>query len=150
MGALGAADLKRSSVVFPEGFTVDPSAGDGLAACTEAQIGWEAGATGTLKFNDFAPTCPEASKIGTLELETPLVGHKLEGELFLAAQNENPFHSTLATYVVVNDPVTGVLIKIAGEARSRSAHGAVDRDLPGKPELAVQRSEAAFLWRSSR
>ena len=37
------------------------------------------------------------------------------GEIFLAAQNENPFNSTLAAYVVVNDPVTGVLVKIAGE-----------------------------------
>ena len=53
------------------------------------------------------PECPESSKIGTLELETPLIPGKLYGEVFLAAQNENPFDSTFATYIVVNDPITG-------------------------------------------
>jgi hypothetical protein len=118
-GVPATPTLKSVHVTLPEGFTVDPSAGDGLAACSEAQIGWAggnpAGAGELQNFNAAAPACPEASKIGTLELETPLVPHKLTGELFLAAQNANPFGSTLAAYVVVNDPITGVLIKISGE-----------------------------------
>jgi hypothetical protein len=112
-GVLATPTLKKVDVTLPEGFTVDPSAGDGLAACSIAQIGWLGG--GPLNFDAAAPECPEASKIGSLELETPLIPHKITGELFLAAQNANPFNSTLAAYVVVNDPITGVLIKIAGE-----------------------------------
>ena len=34
--------------------------------------------------------------------------------MYLATQNENPFHSLLAGYIVVDDPTTGVLIKIPG------------------------------------
>jgi hypothetical protein len=113
VGVVGTPTLKRVVVTLPEGFTVDPSAGDGLGACSEAQIGWLGGTH--LNFSAAAPECPESSKIGSLELESPLVGHKLEGELFLARQNENPFASTLAAYVVVHDPITGVLIKIAGK-----------------------------------
>jgi hypothetical protein len=133
-GVLGTPTLKQATVTLPEGYTVDPSAGDGLAACSIAQIGWQ-GTTlpngaelpkihgphgeepnpGYTNFNESPPACPEASKIGSLELESPLVPHPLTGELFLAAQNENPYHSTLAAYVVVHDPITGVLIKIPGE-----------------------------------
>ncbi|HKI40812.1 MAG TPA: hypothetical protein VKA66_10560, partial [Mycobacterium sp.] len=115
VGVSATPTLKKAVVTLPEGFTADPSAASGLAACSETQIGWEEGATGPLKFNAAPPACPEASKIGSLELETPLIGRKLEGEMFLASQNENPFHTTLAAYVVVDDPITGVLIKIAGE-----------------------------------
>jgi len=114
IGVPATPTLKKAVVTLPEGLTVDPSAGDGLQACSEAQIGWVQGAPGPLKFNSAAPACPAASKIGTLELESPLIEHALQGEMFLAAQNENPFHSTLAAYVVVDDPVTGVLVKIAG------------------------------------
>jgi hypothetical protein len=35
--------------------------------------------------------------------------------MYLANQNENPFDTTLAAYVVVDDPITCVLVKIAGE-----------------------------------
>jgi hypothetical protein len=104
--------LKRAEVTLPEGMTVDPSAGDGLAACSEAQIGWLGGSLHN--FSPAAPECPEASKIGSLELVTPLIPGTLNGALYIARQNENPFGSVLAAYVVVDDPVTGVLIKLAG------------------------------------
>jgi hypothetical protein len=113
IGAPGTPALKTIVTTLPEGLTIDPSAGDGLAACSEAQMGWLGG--GPLNFDASPPQCPEASKIGSLELETPLVPHKFEGEMFLAAQNANPFGTTLAAYVVVHDPITGVLIKIAGK-----------------------------------
>ncbi len=113
IGVLATPTLKKAVVRLPEGFTVDPSAGDGLAACSEAQIGWLGGTE--LNFSPAAPQCPEASKIGSLELETPLIPHPLEGAVYLASQDQNPFHATLAAYVVVNDPTTGVLVKIAGE-----------------------------------
>ncbi len=113
VGVPGTPALKKAVVTLPEGFTIDPSAGDGLEACSEAQIGWLGGTR--LNFSPAAPECPEASKIGSLELETPLVPHKFDGEMFLARQNENPFGSTLAAYVVVHDPITGVLVKIVGE-----------------------------------
>jgi hypothetical protein len=134
-GVPATPTMKRATVTLPEGFTVDPSAGDGLAACSEAQIGWEESSEGPQKFNAAAPACPEASKIGTLELETPLIAHKLEGELFLANQNENPFHSTLAAYVVVNDPITGVLVKIAGKFTPDPHTGRLTAEFGENPNL---------------
>jgi hypothetical protein len=119
--------LKDTTIVFPAGMTVDPSSADGLGTCSLAQIGWQGHAPaqpGELyDFTENKPECPESSKIGTLELETPLIPGKLYGEVFLAAQNENPFHSTFATYIVVNDPVTGVVLKLAGEVKLCASAG---------------------------
>ncbi len=115
--------LKNATVMFPPGFTLDPSAGSGLEACSEAQVGW----TGPTLFDFDAapPQCPEASKIGSLELTTPLIPGTLYGEMYLATQNENPYKSTIGLYVVVQDPVTGVLLKIAGSAAADPRTGQI-------------------------
>jgi len=133
MGVRGTPTLKKVVVRLPEGLTVDPSAGSGLGACSEAQIGWTG--PGRLDFNAAAPGCPEASKIGSLELESPLVPHSLTGEMFLARQDENPFNTTLAAYVVVHDPVTGVLIKIAGEFLPSHQTGRLESVFDENPNL---------------
>jgi uncharacterized repeat protein (TIGR01451 family) len=132
-GTAAASTLKKAVVTLPEGFTVDPSAGDGLGACSVAQIGWLGGTS--RNFSPAPEECPESSKIGSLELETPLIPRKLTGELFLAAQNANPFGSTLAAYVVVNDPVTGVLIKIAGEFLPDPVTGRLTAVFDENPQL---------------
>jgi hypothetical protein len=125
--------LRNATVVLPEGMTVDPSSGNGLQACSVAQIGWE-GKT-PFNFNPDPPACPEASKIGTLELETPLIPGVLTGAIYLAAQNENPFGSTLAAYVVVNDPVTGVVLKIPGEIKANPGTGQLTTYFPENAQL---------------
>ena len=134
-GTLAASTLSRAVVTLPEGMTVDPSAGDGLQACSEAQIGWEEGAPGPVKFNANGEECPKASKIGSLELSTPLIPNKLEGALYLASQNENPFHTLLAAYIVVDDPVTGVLIKIAGKVEANPYTGRLTATFEENPQL---------------
>ncbi|MGH2878775.1 MAG: hypothetical protein ACRDK4_04105 [Solirubrobacteraceae bacterium] len=125
--------LDNATVVFPEGMTVDPSSGQGLAACSAAQIGWLGGTP--QNFDAAPPQCPEDSKIGTLELETPLLPNKLEGQIYLAAQNENPFGSVFGIYVVVNDPVNGVVLKIAGELKSDPQTGRLTSFFPENAQL---------------
>ena len=143
-GTLATSTLNTATVVLPEGMTVDPSAGDGLQACSEAQIGWLGAEApngeplpnnGLANFSPGLPECPEASKIGSLELSTPLIPNKLEGALYLASQNENPFGSVLAGYVVVDDPVTGVLIKIAGELKANPQTGQITGIFKENPQL---------------
>jgi hypothetical protein len=132
-GVAATPALKRAEVTLPEGMTVDPSAGDGLAACSEAQIGWLGGSLHN--FSPAAPECPEASKIGSLELTTPLIPRTLNGALYIARQNENPFGSVLAAYVVVDDPVTGVLIKLAGRFTPNPQTGRMTAVFDENPQL---------------
>jgi hypothetical protein len=135
--------LKTATVKFPEGMTVDPSSADGLGTCSEAQIGFE-GPT-LFDFSPAEPQCPESSKIGSLELETPLIPHKLEGEMYLASQNANPFGSTFALYVVVDDPVTGVLIKLPGELKLNNETGQITSRFAENPQLPFSNLQLHFF-----
>jgi len=71
----GTAPVKNTVVTLPAGITVNPSQANGLQACSEAQIGWlgkSPDPSGEYEnFTAAAPECPQASKIGTVELETP-------------------------------------------------------------------------------
>ncbi len=98
-------DLKDATVTLPAGMSLSPSSSNGLEACSEAQIGLE---------DNSQPACPEASKIGTVELTTPLLANPIGGSLYLAEQDNNPFGSLIALYMVVDDPTTGTLVKLAG------------------------------------
>jgi hypothetical protein len=142
-GTSATPALKDTTVVFPQGMTVDPSSADGLGTCSDAQIGYE-GPT-LFDFSLAPPECPEASKIGSLELETPLIPGKLYGEVFLAAQNENPFHSTFATYIVVNDPVTGVVLKLAGELKANPSTGQLTAVFDETPQLPFSALRVHFF-----
>src|SRR6202020_3678793 len=94
-----------------------------LLACSNAEIGFTGAnpQTGTDEFTPSAPSCPEASKVATVKIDTPLLPNPLEGAVYLAApQNfsgplENPFGSLVALYLVAEDPVSGVVVKLPGK-----------------------------------
>jgi hypothetical protein len=97
--------VKKIVTTFPEGMTLSPSAAQGLGTCTAAQIG-----IGT----NSPVTCPDNSQYGRLVLHTPIlpVDAQPEGFIYIAKQNDNPFHNFLSMYVVIQEPERGILIKI--------------------------------------
>jgi len=66
---------------------------------------------------------------------TPLIPGTLHGVLYIARQNENPFGSVLAAYVVVDDPITGVLIKLAGRFTPNPVTGRMTAVFDENPQL---------------
>jgi hypothetical protein len=102
-GQLGESDLRKVVVTLPQGVRVNPSSANGLGACSPAQIGL--GSTGE-------PSCPDSSKIGKLEIITPVLEEPLEGSVYLATPHQNPSGSLIAVYLVARGP--GLVIKLAG------------------------------------
>ncbi len=105
---LSTSDLEGARVVLPEGMTINPSAGAGLGSCAPEQFARETA------FSLPGEGCPPEAKIGSVEIETPLLGEKLEGAVYVATPYDNPFGGLLALYVVARDYERGVVVKVAG------------------------------------
>ncbi len=126
--ALATPPLKKAVVTLPAGMSLNPSAAGGLAACSLAQIGLG---------NNIQPSCPEASKIGSVEVQTPALAGVLQGSIYLAAQDENPFHTLLAGYIAIDDPTTGVLIKVPGRFDADPGTGQLTGTFDEAPQFPV-------------
>jgi hypothetical protein len=81
-GSLGldqeTSHLRTARVTLPSGMGLNPSAANGLQACSDEQFG---------KGTRNPVACPAASKIGTVTIETPpLPEANLEGNVYLGRQ----------------------------------------------------------------
>ncbi len=129
---LAEADVKNTTVALPAGVQLSPSAADGLMACSQAQIGLD---------NAARPSCPDASKVANVRIKTPLLEGELEGAVYLAApQNfagplENPFGSLVALYLVAEEPVAGVLVKLAGKVTPNPETGQLVTTFEDTPQV---------------
>ncbi len=114
-GSICQSDLRDAEVKLPAGMTLNPSAASGLAACTPAQVGLTT-PTGSspIHFGEAPANCPDGSKIGKVDIKTPLLEEELHGGVYLAKQNDNPFNSLLAMYLVAENAQRGVIVKQAG------------------------------------
>jgi hypothetical protein len=134
------SDLEKTVVSLPEGVTIDPSAGVGLGACTPAQY-----AEATLASQPGAG-CPEDSKLGTVEIETPLLFTTVYGSLYLAQPYENPFSepghprgSLIALYVVARSRAErGIIVKLAGQVTADTVTGRLTVTFAGDPPLPFE------------
>jgi hypothetical protein len=106
LDGLSQSRIRNAVFTLPEGMTANPSLAEGLEVCSEADLEDE-----TLQ---AAPGegCPQASKVGTIEVETPLVEEPIKGALFVATPHENlADDSLIAFYIVVKNPALGIIFK---------------------------------------
>jgi hypothetical protein len=149
-----SANVKDITVKFPQGVVLNPSAADGLQACTEGQVGLAGGAKGAQDEFLFAPGlpnpfCPDASKIGTVTIKSPLLpkGQNVEGSLYLATPapngeaGNNPFNSLVSMYIVAEDPISGALIKLPGSVSLDPSTGQITSTFENNPQLAFEDAE---------
>ena len=121
--SLATPALKTAVVTLPPGFAISPAAADGLAACSEGQFGLT---------NASPVNCPNASKIGTAEIDTPIQADPLKGSIYLATPLANEFSSPLALYVAVQSD--GVLVKLAGKV-TIAPNGQLQTTFDNNPQL---------------
>ena len=106
-----SSHLKDSVVTLPPGVSLNPPAASALAACTDEQFG-----IGT----HDPVACPDSSKVGTTEIDTPVLSAPLTGSVYLGTPHaDNPFRifvlaegfglSVRLEGRVTPDPATGQL-----------------------------------------
>jgi len=149
-GSLAEAAVKETTLTLPPGVVASAGASQHLGTCTSKGFGFEGGLEPELGESELAglfendhftenplnaESCPESAKIGTVEIESPLLEEDLyggaeyisEGEVkhykggvYLAREDTAPFHSPLVLYIFAESPVSHVRVKLAGEVQISS------------------------------
>ncbi len=158
---LASSDVKDATVTLPVGMQVNPSSANGLEACPEVEPGG-VGFTGFTEFQSGSPTatftgtlpaewgsgknfCANGSKVGVVHIKTPLLSHELEGSVYVAEQDANPFGSLLALYIVAQDKTDGVLVKLAGEVHLNGQTGQIITTFKNTPQLPFEELRLEFF-----
>jgi hypothetical protein len=130
-GGRAGSDVKKAVVTLPQGVTTNPSVASGLGACTPAQYEREADTT------DPAPDggCPQSSKVGSVEIDSPLVEPTVMGSLYVAKQGDNPFDNLLTLYMVAKNPKLGLIVRAAGKVEPDPVTGQLKTTFDDLPEL---------------
>jgi uncharacterized repeat protein (TIGR01451 family) len=137
---LGEGDLWWAAMTLPEGVRVSPVGENGFGGCSPAQIALHTTAE---------PACPDASKIGSVTIDTPLLSQPLTGSAYLATPNDNPFGSALAIYLVAEG--RGLIVKLPWEVQEDPDTGeltAISDDFPQLPlsHLQLELSGGPDAW----
>jgi uncharacterized repeat protein (TIGR01451 family) len=146
LGGLATANLKDATITLPEGLVVNPSQADGLAACSAEQVGLSSKVGETpIRFSKAPASCPDAAKLASVSVSTPAVAHPLPGAIYIAKPFQNPFGSLLAIYLVIDDPQSGVIAKLAGKVHANPATGQLSTTFTENPELPVEDFQVHFF-----
>jgi hypothetical protein len=144
------AHLKDSVVTLPAGMSVNPSAASGLQACSDSGIGLRRAGSPPL-FNNGDPfdkdggadgaECPDASKIGTVQVRTPLLDEVLDGEVVLGEPKSTDPQSgeMFRLFLVVRSVERGLIAKVYGSTKADPSSGQLVTTFANNPEVPFDR-----------
>jgi hypothetical protein len=126
---INTADISDAHVTLPEGLTLNPSAVNGLKACTQTQL--HRGSTAPVE-------CPAASKIGTVNIETDLPPGSLGGNVYLGQQDGTSAITGLPQPFLVfidAESVYDVSVRLEGQAVPDPTTGRLTVSFLNNPQL---------------
>lgn len=142
---IAAAALERAEIELPAGTALNPAAGSWLAGCPASAIGLESSpGADPPSLNGSPVACPAGSRIGSVRVWTPLMAHRLDGDVYLASPEGNPFSSRLAIYLVVEDDETGTVLKIPGWLDTSPSDGRLTATISDLPRFPFSELEIEF------
>ncbi len=128
-GGVATSNIQDTKVTLPEGVVINPGQAAGLAACQERET-----AIGTVN----APSCPNASKVGTDEIETPLLKNSLKGSVYVLQSNPPDLKLLVAA------SGEGVNLKLVGDVRLDEQTGRLVTTFEKTPELPFTDFKLSF------
>ncbi len=120
-----SAQIRSAVIELPEGVTVSPGGAVGLTACSDAQLGL--GETS-------AASCPPSSKVGTVEVVSPVLRDPLLGDVYLGAERPG---ERFRLFIVAPGP--GVVIKSVGALHADPNSGRLSAALKDLPQVPLSR-----------
>jgi hypothetical protein len=136
---LSTADIEDTAVTLPEGVAINPGQAAGLEACGPAEDGLTTPAEEAAGEEDNGPAhCPNASQVGTDEIETPLLSKALKGDVYV--MDSNPPHVKL----LVTASGEGVFVKLVGNVNLDEKTGQLVTTFEKTPELPFTDFKLSF------
>jgi hypothetical protein len=131
------ADIRRVTVTLPAGVAVNPSSAGGLQACSDADL--RLGLEGP-------ETCPDASKIGTVSVSTPLLDHPIGGSVFLRTQNSSDPQSgeMFRLAIEIRSDDDGIAMRLPGSLKVDPSTGQLTATFDDLPQLPINSMELHF------
>ena len=142
-GGNSTADIQNTTVALPEGLVINPGQAAGLQACQSGQDGLTTEAEKAAGQEDNnPPTCPGASKIGTVSIKTPLLEDSAERELAgnVYVLQSNPPELKL----LIAASADGVNLKLVGTVHLNEQTGKLTTTFEGTPELPFTDFKLSF------
>jgi hypothetical protein len=131
---ISQANIKQTKVTFPKGMAINGAAGQGLGSCSAAQV----------KLGTNLPVeCPLSSKIGSMEVETPLIESTLKGDVYIAKQGDVKGALT-GFYIVFDAPKEGILIKVPAKVEPDPVTGQITTTIEELPEAPFSKATLHF------
>ncbi len=129
---IATSHLRDASVTLPAGMTIDPSAANGLQACTDAQF-----AAGS----KAAVTCPAASNVGSVEIATPVLPAPLTGSIYVGQPQEG---NRYRLFLDAENAASGVAVRLVGSVSADEASGRLTATFLANPQLPFTDLVLAF------
>jgi hypothetical protein len=129
---VNSPDVQTAEVTLPEGMTLNPSAANGLQACTNAQIG-----VGT----DNPIGCPAASKIGTATIDAPGIPNgSLSGGVYVGSQQSQTPESgeEYRVFLAAEAPAYGVGVRLEGHVKANKTTGQLTAVFANNPQVPFE------------
>lgn len=127
---LAVAQIKDAVISLPDGLTVSPGGAAGMTACTDAQLGLG---------NSSPSACPDSSRVGSAQIETPLLPLPLTGNIYLGEEKPG---ERFRIFVVASR--LGAVSKFVSTLQVDPATGRLSAALEGIPQLALKRLSLSF------
>jgi hypothetical protein len=134
--------LKVAKVTLPEGMGINPSAGNGLASCSEAQFGYHTAQ---------AVTCPAASQIGTVSVATPgLPPGSITGEIYVGEPLKNGpgvagTGEQFRILIYAHSTRYGVNVRLRGSVYPNPSTGQLTAVVPENPQATFEHFRLHFF-----
>jgi hypothetical protein len=133
--ALSTSTWRDATVTLPAGVVLSPSSASGLDACTDAQLAADA---------DDPERCPAASRIGTVEIDTPLLDVPLNGSIYLGQQLSADPTSGEMYRIFLTAYARGARIKLVGHVKADASTGQLTTTFAENPPLPFDHLRLRF------
>lgn len=129
------SQVRHARIALPQGMTIAAGAAAGQQACSAFEAGYQ---------SRRAAACPDASKLGTAEIDVPALSRPLQGALYLRTPERGHL---FRVWLVVDD--LGLHLALPGELEVDRATGQISSAFVEMPEAPL-RSAQVHVFGGSR